>query len=342
MSTKQGIPGLAEEFTPARETDAVRKLITLLQQRLNREYPPGRKMLRDAHPKSHGLVRAEFVVEPNRPHELRVGVFSQQRTYPAWVRFSNMRDPPRPDIEPDSRGMAIKVMDVDGEKLLEDEKHARTQDFVLMSSDYFVTKGVAKFADMLEALERGAFWMLLHFALHPRLLFLFLAIRQKCASMLAIRFGSTTPYLFGTRAVKYSARPHVAAASTIPTNPSDVFLRDELAKRLGEGSASFDFCVQFQTNPQTMPIEDPRRVWSETESPPVKVATIVIPSQNFDTPAQNEYGENLAFTPWHSLPEHRPLGGINRGRRIIYETMSRYRQQRNCVSHEEPDGWRDL
>lgn len=115
-----------------------------------------------------------------------------------------------------------------------------------------------------------------------------------------------------------------------------------MVNRLRNASASFDFCVQFQIDPQTMPIEDPRCVWSETESPLVKVGTLVIPPQTFDTAAQNEYGDNLAFTPWHSLPEHRPLGGINRGRRIIYETMSSYRQERNSVLREEPDGWHDL
>jgi hypothetical protein len=341
VSTRLRNLDLGEESIPPGEMEAAQRIITLLKQRLTREYPPDQKMLRDAHPKAHGLLRAEFIVEPDLPDDLRIGVFSRQRTYPAWIRFSNMRDPPQPDIEPDSRGMAIKVMDVGGEKILEGEKQARTQDFVLMSSDYFVTKGAKEFADLVEALERGTFWLLMHFVMHPRLLLLFLKIRQKCASVLETRFGSTTPYLFGERAVKYSARPHVASPSAIPRNPSPNFLREQMAERLHEGSAIFEFCIQFQTDVQTMPIEDPRCIWSETESPPVRLATIVIPPQKFDTPERNEYGDNLAFTPWHCLPEHRPLGGINRARRLIYETMSHYRRQRNSVSSEEPDHWHD-
>ena len=70
-----------------------------------------------------------------------------------------------------------------------------------------------------------------------------------------------------------------------------------------------------------------RVVWSESLSPHVKVATIVIPVQEFDTPALQEYGDNLSFNPWHSLPEHRPLGSINRGRRVFYETMSKFRHE---------------
>src|SRR5262245_63822435 len=121
-------------------------------------------MLRDAHPKQHGLVRAEFIVSPNLPEDLRVGIFAQTTNYPAWVRFSNMSDPPKPDIEPDSRGMAIKVMGVEGEKILDTEKNAQTQDFVLMSTDFFVTKGVAEFADLVQALEGGMLSLVLHFA----------------------------------------------------------------------------------------------------------------------------------------------------------------------------------
>jgi len=34
---------------------------------------------------------------------------------------------------------------------------------------------------------------------------------------------------------------------------------------------------------------------------------IRIGKQTFDTPAQNEFCENLAFTPWHGHVDHRPL-----------------------------------
>jgi hypothetical protein len=52
------------------------------------------------------------------------------------------------------------------------------------------------------------------------------------------------------------------------------------------------------------------------------VATIRIPAQDFTTEAMKDFAENLSCTPWHSLPEHRPLGGINRVRRTVYETLS--------------------
>ena len=74
-----------------------------------------------------------------------------------------------------------------------------------------------------------------------------------------------------------------------------------------------------------MPVEDASIEWSEHSAPFRKVATIVIPPQTFDTPARMTFCENLSYTPWHSLPEHRPIGGINRARKVVYEAISKMR-----------------
>ena len=60
------------------------------------------------------------------------------------------------------------------------------------------------------------------------------------------------------------------------------------------------------------------------------------PAQTFDTPEQQAFGENLSFTPWHSLPAHRPLGGINRARKEIYRAISKQRHDLNGVFAREP------
>lgn len=44
---------------------------------------------RQIHAKSHGLVWGEFIIEPNLPEALRVGLFKTPQTYPAWIRFSS-------------------------------------------------------------------------------------------------------------------------------------------------------------------------------------------------------------------------------------------------------------
>ncbi len=91
----------------------------------------------------------------------------------------------------------------------------------------------------------------------------------------------------------------------------------------------FDFCIQFQTDAEKMPIEDPTVIWN---SEFIKLATIKIPTQIFDTAERNEFGDDLTFNPWHCLPEHQPLGSFNRVRRMIYEEMYEFRLKHNRVA----------
>ncbi len=88
-----------------------------------------------------------------------------------------------------------------------------------------------------------------------------------------------------------------------------------------------------------MSIEDSTIEWRERDSPFVPVARITIAPQRFDSLDQLAFCENLSFTPWHGLPAHRPLGGINRVRRIIYEAISELRHALNEAPRQEPQGW---
>ncbi len=90
---------------------------------------------------------------------------------------------------------------------------------------------------------------------------------------------------------------------------------------------------------ETMPIEDPGHEWPESMSPFRKVATIRILQQEFDSDKQKEFGENLSFTPWHALPEHRPLGGVNRARKVVYRAISLFRHEYNKTPRVEPASW---
>lgn len=334
MSSK----ALAQEYPPPGEADHARNLTERLQAKIVRDNPSG-LMRRDAHPKMHGLVRAEFTVEPGLPDDLRVGVFRQPAGYRAWVRFSNQDGTIRPDRQGDIRGMAIKLMGIEGEKLLDEEQDARTQDFILISTPVFVTRDVEEFDGLIRALTGSVWAKLGFFATHWRVVWNLLRAMRKVANPLQIRYWSTTPYLFGHQAVKYSARPVVAVADALPTDPDPDFLRSAMVRQLREGEAVFDFMVQVQTDADDMPIEDPGHEWSEAASAFRKVATLRIPAQDFDSEAQRRFGEHLSFTPWHSLPEHRPLGGVNRARRVVYGAISRFRHAQNGVPRQEPTDW---
>ena len=327
---------LAQEYPPPGEDAAIADLAERLRQKVHKQYPRG-IMRRDAHPKMHGLVKAEFIVEPGLAPEWRVGIFREPAVYPAWIRFSNQNDKIQSDLKGDIRGMAIKLLNVPGEKLLAPREYSDTHDLVMISTNVFVTHDVAEFDAMVKAMMAGLLPMAWFFLTHLRALWNLRTSMKKTGNPLAIRYWSATPYLLGSQAVKYSALPASGIDDCIPANAKGDFLRAAMAEQLRRGEVRFDFKVQKQTDPDTMPIEDPGRAWSEAESPFVKLATIRIPQQDCNTREQRNLGENLSFNPWHCLAEHRPLGGINRARRTAYHAISALRHERNLMPEDEPE-----
>ncbi|ERN42755.1 catalase [Rubidibacter lacunae KORDI 51-2] len=324
------------EHIPENERQDTASLEQMLQAKMTRDYPPPARMQRDAHPKQHGLVKAEFIVEENIPVNLKIGVFKQPCSYKAWIRFSNQNSDPQPDNVKDIRGMAIKLMGVSGEKLLEEEKNATTHDFILISTPMFVTKSVNQFEKLIAALVSHKVRIVLFFLLNPGVLINLLRSNKNYPNPLAARYWSSTPYQYGDRIVKYSAKPNDSDFGEIPDSPDENYLRSALSTYLSKKGTSFDFMVQLRNDSKSMPIEDSSKRWSETESPFIKVATIKIHRQKIDSPEQFAYGNTLSFNPWHALPEHRPLGGINRARKVIYESISKFRHEKNNIKRHEP------
>lgn len=310
---------------------------------IRRQHQTGqRPSLRDAHPRAHGCVRAEFRVEDDLPPQLARGVFVPGTHYPAWIRFSNGNpDPTKHDAKGDARGMAIKLLNVPGDKILSEEREAQTQDFVLINHPVFFIDDAASYLSFFRRfygsnpLIKASALLALTFRGGLN----FVAMSTKIASPLEARYWSTVPFRLGDQqrkqAIKFSARPSLPAISTIPSDPNPRFLRETMIKQLEVDEARFDFLVQPRTSP-AMQIENSLVEWKETEAPFFKVATITIPRQQFATPGRDQLGENLAFTPWHALPEHRPLGAINRIRRVVYQTISKLRHELNGVAYREP------
>jgi hypothetical protein len=87
-----------------------------------------------------------------------------------------------------------------------------------------------------------------------------------------------------------------------------------------------------------MPIENNGVLWPDKLSPPVSVATLRLPKQKFDSPAQMEFAKRLSYNPWHTIAEHRPLGNQSRARRRMYLELSTLRHNMNSVPHYEPTG----
>ena len=332
------LPG--REYPQVGEEDTAHKIVTLLQRQMLRLYQ-NKKQLRQIHPKMNGCVKAEFTVEKNLPEHARAGIFKNESSFPAWIRFSNGNTKPLDDNKKDLRGFAIKIMNVPGEKIPLENIKSINQDFILMNTKNFVAKDVKDFYHVLQVVTmlpfEGPVLKKIPYLFKYASIFLNgTKAKIKCNHPFELNYYSTVPYRFGdeTMAVKYAVFPSKDNdLSCIQDNNDPDFLRLKMQETLSKNEITFDFCVQFQTDAEKMPVEDPTVEWN---SPFEKVATIKIPKQLFDTAEQNEFGDNLSFNVWHSLPEHRPIGNFNRSRKIIYEKMSAFRHQKNGISSSEP------
>jgi catalase len=297
-------------------------------------------LYRDAHPKEHGCVKAEFNVDSSAlPPELRVGVFSPNSTnaskFSAWVRFSNGNPDGvhAADIKKDIRGMAIKLMNVDGSS-------SGSQDFVMLTSKEFFSKNADDYIDLHRALSGSKIALPIYLGTHPKQAWILLHGEIQAANPLQVEYFSSVPYKLGTRSMKFKARPcetnnlndEIPADSASPN-----YLRERLVSTLQSKQVCYEFLVQPNMDPNSNLIEDPTIAWDESVSPYIKVATLVIPQQTeIDSEAHLNFCENLSFNPWHTLPDTRPLGQINRMRLEIYPAISKLRHLANHIPIIEP------
>ena len=333
VSSEEQIPADEAALTQGIIEDAIRVV---------EQHRENTRVLRDAHAKAHGCVKAEVTVSADLDGNLQRGVFSEPgKTWQAWMRLSNGNAFPQFDRARDARGMAIKLLDVPGEKLSKSPQHASEQDFVMFNHPAFFVRDVAEYKSNFAAQADGkriaaffpswnpASWEIRHLIIALK------TLSPAPETPIATTYNSIAPFKLGEHNIKYRVMPQPEACPEyqVPEQNHDLpnFLRNALYQQLSldRVPACFALQVQLQDPAYYMPIEDPSVEWSEDISPFKTVASIKVPAQDFDSREQNLMCDNLSFNPWHALPEHRPIGGINRLRKAVYQAVSIYRLERN-------------
>ncbi len=331
-------PALGESLAPGEIEEAAR-IEAIIEAHLHQLYPTG-AIYRDAHPKAVGCVSATFDVAPDLPPPFNRGLFAHPHSYPATIRFSNgNEDRGRPDTDPDGRGMAVKVYGVPGPILSPDPQGPPAQDFIMISHPTFIVadptayRRTVGYADSSDGLTQ---------LLQPVLAAMSLGVTGtkvalattglRIGNPLHTRYWSMVPYALGIGpdavAVKYSAESCIAAPNEPPETKDPNYLRRAIADSLAAGGRGA--CMRFMVQPRTSPamsVEDPRYEWSEQQAPFHHVATLHIPPQAIAPGPDDRSCELLSNSPWHALAEHRPLGAVNRMRKVIYERISALRRQ---------------
>lgn len=335
-------PVSAEELIPNGEAAMTQDIIQTAV-RIVDQHRESTRYLRDAHAKAHGCVKAEVQVLPDLTQALRQGVFSEPgKTWQATMRLSNGNAYPQFDSIRDARGMAIKLHNVPGKQLLTDQQSRGEQDFVMFSHPNFFVSDVAEYRQNVAAQADGKKLMAFFPGWDPRTwqvrhLFIALATLSPAPeSPTQTTYFSVSPYKFGNANAKFRVTPDPDScpAYTLPAQNQKLpnFLRNALNQQLSTDRVPACFVLQIQRQDpgKYMPIEDTSIQWKEKDAPFETVARIRLPAQDFDTPALNVQCDNQSFNPWFGLEAHRPIGGINRLRKAVYEAVSDYRHSRNA------------
>ena len=252
--------------------------------------------------KLHGVAAATFEVSPDLPEAFRLGVFAQQESYPAWIRFSSDTSPSSPDLD-STCGLALKLFEVSGKKLLGE---ADTQDFILQNHPVFFVNNAEEMAAFTTAgvIDKNYPAYLKD---HPRTAGILEAMAKDEPSVLDATYWSVLPYRLGTNTyVKYQVVPETPKNDGLSDQTN--YLAEDLIRRLRKGSVRLKSLLQIRTDPAAMPLDEATVAWPETEV--LHAATIILHQQDICERGQSDYGQKLSFNPWHCLPAHEPIGSL--------------------------------
>jgi len=365
---------IGEKVWPKEKENAL-EIKEMTKHFIQRRYDEGRRpAMRDAHAKPHGCVESSFTVRNDIPEDLRHGLFSTAGAkYRATIRYSNGNAEIRTDGKRDGRGMAVKVLGVPGDKLIKDFPEQTTQDFLMINHPAFFIDDPSHYVKTIKVFHSEKFnsdtagiAALIAGGLKGKERLVALDHQTKVQQLFKEPYWSETPYRLGVtangnsvQAVKFSAFPvdcnnmdyprdHAAQQAMIQkfekenhkNIPQELlaqrdYLRDGMVKHLSESDACFVFGIQRSVDATKTPVEKTTTSWDEVAAF-VPVANIVITKgQDFSTEEALNRCENLSYSPWHTLPEHKPLGAVNRARLIVYSTISKHRRDLNKVPYEE-------
>jgi hypothetical protein len=298
---------------------------------------------RALHAKGNCGVEAELTVLPDLPEHARAGLFASPATYRAYVRYSNGSGSRQSDAKGDVRGIAVKVVGVEGRKIIPGMETEKTQDLLLIRTPAIPFRDADEFVAVVTAAQQSPLLLLPRvvgrlgfgraFELLPKLS---AGLRAPLGSLATTPYFSAAPIRCGAYAIHYALAPHVQPEESALERSSPDSLHEGLAGRLRAGPVVYDMRIQFFVDERKTPIEDASVEWREEDAPFLTVARLTLPQQDIDAARGLKvahFVEGLSFDPWHALEEHRPLGNIMRARNHAYRASTKERG-----AEREPDG----
>ena len=311
------------------------------------------RVVREVHAKSCAILSARLQVLANLPPEDARGLFVAPATHAALIRISIPPGDDLPDSVLQPRGLALKILDVEGAWLAGAEG-ATTLDFIFVNGPAFTAPTASKFfgslkmlaatTDKAERAKSALSAILRGDKATPE------AVGGESATLKVLggvanlhpfdeTYFSQIPLRFDLYIAKFSMLP-VSNMLTRHTNEIiDVHgrrnvIREQIAGGMQQGIAEWE--VQLLRDADKMPIEDSSKPWPEDDSEFMTVARRTAePPLGWSDDRAELVDDSMRFTVWIGLAAHQPLGSINRVRKHAYDVAAEFRAEYNgCLFHE--------
>ena len=330
------------------EAETAQALRETMEKVREKTFADGGHALRSVHAKSHGILEGELEVLGDLHPALAQGLFARPGRYPVIMRLSTIPGDLLDDSVSTPRGLAIKVIGVDGARLPASQGEV-TQNFVLVNGPAFAApnakaflanlKMLASTTDHIEGVKK------VMSAAMRGLNSVVQATTGKPNPTIANLGGQPATHILGE--TFYSAVPmrwgdYIAKVAVAPVSPEMKAFEEEHVK-LGDGpdvlrQSVVDFFArhggvwevraQLATDVEHTPIENAAKVWDEEKSPYIPVARITVaPQVAWSEARSRRVDDGMYFSVWHGLAAHQPLGSIMRVRQQAYEESAQFRAQ---------------
>jgi hypothetical protein len=291
------------------------------------------RMARALHAKAHAAFRANLSIAADLPAYARQGLFARPAQYKAYVRLSNASGDRAHDRVADARGFAVKVLGVEGEKVL---GTASTQDFLALDAKSSPFRNAREFVALAHATASGRLLgtLVRELGLRRTISLLLSAaptVKGRPNDLLDVTFNTLLPIAFGPYAARLQFVPRHSPSPRRSAGGEEDYVRQRVEERAANESLRWEVQAQFFTGAET-PIENPTVDWPSSYVRIGELATL--PSApSAEGQALYAFVDQLSFDPWHALVAHRPLGELMRARKKAYFVSTKARH-----ASPEPDG----
>ena len=311
--------------------------------------------VRSVHAKAHGILSGELEIDDALAPELAQGLFADAGRHRVLMRFSTNPGDLLDDSVSAPRGLALKILDVEGERL-PDSAGETTQNLILVNAPVFAAPDAKAFLGSLKQLaattDKAEWAKKLLSATLRGVENAIEAVGGKSAMIstmggapithpLGDSYYSQVPFRYGDHIAKFAlvpVSPNLTQLTGDRVNTTDRpdALREVIRETIIEQGGTWELRVQLNTDLNKMPVEDASVEWDQQASPYRTVARITVePQLSLGTDLAGVVDEETFFSPWHGLAAHRPLGSVNRSRRQAYEMSAEFRAKFNgCPMHD--------